>query len=324
MMMLENVTSAANKFFSEIYESEYVFKIIPIKGYLTTNVYKIDVQIDDVKVSYFVKESSRLNNDKFNGFIKNEYLNTKYVSDKFVTNENLNTVMPIKYYADHNLFFMHEIKGQRLDLVIKKFVYFQKHKQFIFIVNLCRQWLLAFHAIEPIENHVKDTFKNSEMGKIEFIKNRSFINIKENDRAELLLMYDKIEKLLNSLEISEYDFAYKHNDFAPWNIMFDDVKITTYDFSDIKIDCKYYDLIYFIHSIEKLFRYYPFKKRIISLTKSEMMKGLDIKEDVMKYYFMFFYLQDIESYLRKIKLTGVKKYAFKILYKMAVYKIKRL
>jgi len=322
--MLENVRSAANKFFSEFYESKYVFEIIPIKGYLTTNVYKIDVQVNGSKMSFFVKESSDLNNDKFNGFIKNEYLNTKHVSDEFVINEELKTVIPIKYYDDHNLFFMNAIKGQRLDVVMKNLVYFKKNKKFIHVINLCRQWLFKFHAIDSIDNYEAKTFKKSEINKLEFIKNRSLKNIEKENYAELLLMYEKASDLLESLEVSVCDFSYKHNDYAPWNIMFDGEKITVYDFADIKIDYKYYDLMYFIHSIEKLFRYYPFKNSVISTVKSEMTKGLDIKEDVLKYYSMYFYLQDIELYLRKMKVNGIKKYAFRLLYKLIILKLKKL
>lgn len=322
--MLDNINLAANKFFSKLYSNDFTFKIYPIKGYLTTNVYKVDVFVKGLVESYFVKESSDLNNKKFNDFIKNEYINTAYISDKFISDEKLNIVRPIKYYSDYNLFFMREIKGVRLDKVMKDLVYSFKICQFKFVISLCRQWLDRFHDVKfSSDINLKD-FRVSEIKKIEFIKNRSFQNVRNSDYKELLLMYQKMESLLHSLEVPEYVFAYKHNDFAPWNILFDGEGITVYDFADIKVDCKYYDLIYFVHSIEKVFRYFPFKNSVLKIVKSEMFKDISVNENLFNYYSLYFYLQDIELYLRKMKDKGVKKYLYIVLYKLTIFKIKKL
>jgi len=320
MSALNNVIDVSKRFLTSRYKCESIaddeLNVIPIKGYLTTNVYKLSLLKDGTSDNYYIKESSDLNNIRYNKYIEEEYNNTKYIDDNFSSNTEISVVTPLKYFDDDKMFFMKEIKGQRLDNIFIRLIFFRNKTKLIFITELCKKWLNEFHKIKPasVLNSEVLNFHDSEYKKIKLIHDRSLDNCAPSEVEDINKFYSKLYDLSNEISLADTDITLKHNDFAPWNVLFHEGGITVYDFADIQIDYKYYDLIYFVHSINKLSAKVPFNTAMFDFLQEKMLEGTGISENTKSYYLMYFYLQDIELLLRKIKVGGIKSYVYRFKY----------
>jgi len=307
-----NVQLASKLYLDDIYGCDTVygkdFEILPVKGYLTTNVYKLLINIESKNTIKYIKESSDLNNDKFNRYIEDEFNNTKYIFEAFNQLGKVSVVKPIVYFADHKLFFMDEIEGKRLDKVIINLVFFRKRQHLLRIINLCKNWLTEFQGINCQDYHAlkKFDFYESEREKIKHLHMRSLENCEKENVDSINYVFNKAYDLVYNLKITQTDISYKHNDFAPWNILFDGKSITVYDFADVNVDFKYYDLMYFVHSLSKLTKKIPFSNGVFDIIRYEMLKDTGISQETENYYSIYFYLQDIAFLLAKIKQGGFR------------------
>ena len=113
--MLDNVTKASELYLKQFYSDNpnVEMHLEEVKGYLTSNVYKMTINSGGSKDVVYLKESSNLKKELYNTFIKNEYINTDYVYKNYLRCESFMTVKPIAYYDEYNVFFMQEIIGKR-------------------------------------------------------------------------------------------------------------------------------------------------------------------------------------------------------------------
>lgn len=317
---LTNVEIASRKYVDERYKDINIawsgISITPVKGYLTTNVYRLAVNNDLINSIIYIKESSDLENDRFNKYIEDEYINTKYIYDNYPELADVSVVKPLMYFNQYKLFFMEEIEGQRLDSIILRSILFRDNKKLQSVICLCKNWLTGFQSIDPTDICESDKydFKSNEITKINHIHRRSLQNCKKSEVVLIDRWYKKLSEYSNNIEITADEITLKHNDFAPWNILYDKERITVYDFADIQMDYKYYDLVYFVHSLEKLTSKIPFSRGVLKKMKAQMFKDEGICQYTEKYYAMYFYLQDVALLLGKIKNGGIKSYYYKFKY----------
>jgi len=327
MKISKNVIEVSKEYLQGAYKNTSIsnesLNIIPIKGYLTTNVYRMTYSHDSLNITCYIKESCNLEHDGYNKFIEDEYKNTKYIYQNFISNEIISVVKPLIYYPKYNSFFMEEIKGDRLDNVIIRLVLFRKKDTLISIIKSCKNWLHQFQLIELTSDLAGNEydFCHRELKKIKRIHERTLQNCEDSEVELIDKLYARLHELFRDITISETDITLKHNDFAPWNIMLNGESITVYDFADIQVDYKFYDLIYFVHSLNKLASKVPYNKAVFKLLQETMLEGTDISESTKSYYFMHFYLQDIDSLVRKIKAGGFMSYIYRYKYMTVKNKI---
>lgn len=318
--MLDNALKAAQRLIVENYNDASLSSLVidEIKGYQTTNVYKLKFHDGVQYKTMYLKESSDINNELYNQFIQNEYINTEYVYKYFNSSSHLKMVEPVVFYKDLNIFFMYEIKGIRLDAVLKEHIRRKRFNEVKVLINMCKEWLREFHKVDVIKKSDSNSLLEMEEAKLKFLHNKFF---NKGKSAQLKQVSNIVRELLNlrsSLVVSDIDIRCKHNDFAPWNILCAENEITVYDFADLNVDYKYYDLLYFYHSIEKLSKRMLFSKRFVEKIKKEIINEVNIPADVLSYYIRYFNLQDAASYLAKINQGGLKGYFYKYLYRKAL------
>ncbi len=323
MNLKSNVYLASQYFIGTDYKEaashEISFEINSVKGYLTTNVYQLLISFDSKIDVKYIKESSDLNNDVFNGFIEEEYKNTKYIYDNFKSKHEVYVVKPIAYYEKFKLFFMDGIEGERLDKLVLKLLLFKRKDELLKIVALCKKWLVVFQEIsyKDFYKNIEFNFVESEKAKIKHLHMRSLENCDKSSVKSINHIFNEAYALANKVNIAQSEFSFKHNDFAPWNILFNKEAITVYDFADINVDYKFYDLMYFVHSLGKLTAKVPFSNKMFDLMRAEMLEGAGISRDTESYYTVYFYLQDIALLLSKIKQGGIRSIYYKYRYRAA-------
>jgi len=327
MKSINNIKAATKLFLKHDYRnalsSNIEFDIQPIKGYMTTNVYKLSLSVGGDSIIKYIKESSDLSNSKFNDFIKTEYENTKYIYDNFNLSESISVVKPIVYYDDYKLFFMDNVKGDRLDKVLLKCMLFREKKHITDLINLSKRWLREFQSIshKSFKGAEDFDFSKSERGKIKHLHVRSLENCLESDVELIDQVFDRMYFLADNMKFDKSDVSFKHNDYAPWNVMIKDGLYTVYDFADMNIDYKYYDLMYFIHSLSKLAAKIPLSKSVFELMKKTMLQDEDVSSEVESYYTVYFHLQDVALLLARIKAGGIKSIIYRYKYKVIINEI---
>ena len=284
-------------------------------SYFVTHVYKLSLSINEgnkniyIKLAYLPKEYE----ERQRGRIKFEYDSTKQVYDLFLKNSYGTSVEPIDYFEDEAAFAMHEMQGDRLDkLLIERMKPFNSKSVTLLeeSMNGAGKWLKEFQVAMPIVGNTHTNEKELEERISTYLK-------KVSDETGTLLdsrLVTSLEKKAHNLvsEFSKRDFERKakHNDYAPWNLMFHNHQIVGFDFADCEMDSKFYDLYYFNRALNS-FKLKPIKKRsIIELSKQCFIDGYGSDSDVStfgvehptrQYFNLFFALERVQMLLRARK-----------------------
>ena len=301
---MDNITAFANHlldaYFARPGSGTLSYQLDPVKGYFTTRVYRFEVRAGDKRVgSYYIKESGRLTVDRFNGYIKREYDNTRYVYENFAATDKLATTHPLYYSAEHNAFLIERIDGTRLDKRLFRSLFLLRDTGSIEpMLETVMQWLDRFQAIAPITNEPIPGYHEIERNKLEFLYSRTYDYLPEKDKPLFTHVFEVMERCVQQADVDEQSIVIKHNDFAPWNMIADGERLTVIDYPDCAFDHKFYDLMYFVNSLTKLGGKLPFSGLVIRRYQDFIIDRGQLSRSMLQYYRSYFLLQDIEFVLR--------------------------
>ncbi|MGB0496124.1 MAG: hypothetical protein ACPGJI_07190 [Kangiellaceae bacterium] len=279
-------------------------------SYFVTHVYKLSLTLNDVnkniyiKLAYLPKEFEK----RQRGRIKFEYDSTRQVYDLFLKNSYGASVEPLAYFEDEAAFAMHEMQGIRLDnILIKQMRPFSSNSTALLekSMNGAGRWLKEFQQSMPILANTHTNEKELEERISVYLKKvsdetGSLINSKLVSALE-----NKAHKLVSEFSESDFERRAKHNDYAPWNLMFDRNQIVGFDYADCEMDSKYYDLYYFNRALNS-FKMKPIKKlSIIEFSKQCFFDGfgsdITLEHPTRQYFNLFFALERVQMLLRARK-----------------------
>ncbi|MFT6733280.1 MAG: tRNA A-37 threonylcarbamoyl transferase component Bud32 [Polaribacter sp.] len=284
-------------------------------SYFVTHVYKLTVTLKDsdkniyIKLAYLPPEFEK----RQRGRIKFEYDSTKQVYDLFLETEYGTSVEPIGYFDDEAAFAMHEMQGERLDNILIDRMRPFSSKSINLLedsMNGAGRWLKTFQQSMPV-------IENEYTKEKELEKRVSIYLKKVSDETGSLIKSDlvnalenKAHKLVSDFSESDFQRKAKHNDYAPWNLMFHNNQIVGFDFADCEMDSKFYDLYYFNRALNS-FKLKPIKKHsLIELSKKYFFEGygntIDIDHPTRQYFNLLFALERVQMLLRARKRnTGI-------------------
>ncbi len=323
---LDNATyrrleSVVQKLLSKLHVSDKgICDIEQFSSYFVTHVYKLSLTIEDnkkniyIKLAYLPKEFE----ERQRGRIKFEYDSTKQVYDLFLNIDYGTSVEPIDYFEDEAAFAMHEMQGDRLDnILIERMKPFNSKTLSLLeeSMNGAGKWLKKFQIAMPI-------IGNTHTNENELEERISIYLKKVSDETGTLInsnlvasLENKAHKLVSEFSKNDFEIKAKHNDYAPWNLMFHNSQIVGFDFADCEMDSKFYDLYYFNRALNS-FKLKPIKKlSMIKLSKQCFIEGygcdsgvseLGVEHPTRQYFNLFFALERVQMLLRARKRnTGV-------------------
>ena len=108
----------------------------------------------------------------------------------------------------------------------------------------------------------------------------------QSERPRLLppRLVDRIRKFVgdsteNAAELSE-EMVWSHGDYAPGNIIWDGTTLTPIDFGMAGLDYPLTDITYFIHRVEMLTIYFPWKRIPVASIREAVLRGYGSHRDV--------------------------------------------
>jgi len=295
---------------SFLLQSSDIIEIEQFSSYFVTHVYKLTLSHNEnreniyIKLAYLPPEHE----ERQRGRIKFEYDSTKQVYELFLKNTYGTSVEPVAYYKQEAAFAMHEMQGERLDnILIARMRPFNSKSVPLLeeSMNGAGKWLREFQTSMPV-------IGNSHTNEKELEERISIYLKKVSDETGTLINSNLVTSLENKAhklvsEFAEVDFERKakHNDYAPWNLMFFDSQIVGFDFADCEMDSKFYDLYYFNRALNS-FKLKPIKKlSLIEASKQCFIDGygLDLAFDhpTRQYFNLFFALERVQMLLRARK-----------------------
>ena len=311
---MSNIESFANlllKDYSSVHKNGPITKALePIEGYFTTRVYRLHIyQNYSHAETYYIKESGDLDFQQFNDFVKQEYQNTRHIYQRFKSNTKLAVTCPITYSANHNAFAIKQIEGERVDRLLHEFLKSRVDgKKVEQLLDLVVDWLDRFQEIDFDTGNNLLNFRERESKKMEVLKSRIYRNVPKRDKHRFTNIFETMEEMISKLEVNHQSSVIKHNDFAPWNMIYDGTKLTVFDFADCSFDYPLYDKYFFIHSLQKIARKKPLSQSRIKAWQNYLKIKWGIGDDILNYYKSYFNLQDIEFLLRCIRGNSYIKY----------------
>ena len=292
-----------------------ILDIEQFSSYFVTHVYKLTLSFNNSKKNVYIKLAylPPEHEVRQRGRIKFEYDSTKQVYDLFLQNDYGTSVEPIDYYEEEAAFAMHEMQGERLDnILIDRMRPFNSKPIKLLEESMSGAglWLKEFQNAMPIEG---ETHTN----RAELEERISIYLKKVADETGALIkpelvkaLENKAHALITDFTESDFERRAKHNDYAPWNLMFHEKQIVGFDFADCEMDSKYYDIYYFNRALNS-FKMKPIKKlALIELSKECFFDGYgnDIVVDhpTRQYFNLFFALERVQMLLRARKRnTGI-------------------
>lgn len=301
-------------------QEQSIVNIEQFSSYFVTHVYKLTILVKQntknvyIKLAYLRPEFE----DRQRERIKFEFDSTKQVYDLFLDINYGTSVEPIAYFENEAAFAMHEMQGERLDnILIERMKPFNSKSIYLLekSMNGAGQWLKEFQASMPIIGNTHTNEKELEERISIYLKKVSDEtgNLINSDLVSAL--ENKAHKLVSEFSQQDFEKKAKHNDYAPWNLMFHNNQIIGFDFADCEMDSKFYDLYYFNRALNS-FKLKPIKKRsLIELSKQCFINGygsdsdvneLGVEHPTRQYFNLFFALERVQMLLRARKRnTGV-------------------
>ncbi|PHS17566.1 MAG: hypothetical protein COA86_09775 [Kangiella sp.] len=292
-----------------------IVDIEQFSSYFVTHVYKLTLSLNSnnkniyIKLAYLPPEHEV----RQRGRIKFEYDSTKQVFDLFLDINYGTSVEPIAYFEEEAAFAMHEMQGDRLDnILIERMKPFNSKSISLLeeSMNGAGKWLKEFQASMPIIGNTHTNEKDLEERISVYLKKVSDETGKLIDSKLVTALENKAHMLVSNFSEKDFERKAKHNDYAPWNLMFHNQQIVGFDFADCEMDSKFYDLYYFNRALNS-FKLKPIKKlSLIELSKQCFIDGygsdssvndFDVEHPTRQYFNLFFALERVQMLLRARK-----------------------
>jgi len=297
-----------------------IINIEQFSSYFVTHVYKLTILLNQntkniyIKLAYLPPEFE----ERQRGRIKFEYDSTKQVYDLFLDISYGTSVEPIAYFEDEAAFAMHEMQGDRLDNILIERMKPLNSKTITLLeesMSGAGKWLKEFQTSMPIVGNTHTNESELEERISVYLKKVADETGKLINSKLVTALENKAHKLVSEFSKQDFERKAKHNDYAPWNLMFHNQQIVGFDFADCEMDSKFYDLYYFNRALNS-FKLKPIKKRsLIELSKQCFIDGygsgsaveeLGSEHPTRQYFNLFFALERVQMLLRARKRnTGI-------------------
>ena len=310
---IERVIRLVEKFQAQCLSSDsQLLDITLYPGYFTTLVFELKFlaeagKQENTPTLFYAKVATlpKKWEQRWRERIKYEYDSTETVYELFKESEFCETVKPVAYFAEEAGFVMAEMHGERLDKMLTSAMrplISASPDTMLHAMHESGRWIRAFQTKMPSDDNPMFTAIELEQRLDKFLKSVADETKGTLPHHFIADLTQRAQQALSDFSPSDFERTAKHNDYAPWNMMYGDKGIIAFDFADCEFDSKFYDVYHFTRAINS-FKLKPIKNRaIIEQSKASFLEGygtpLAIDAPTRLYFNIYFSIERVQMLLR--------------------------
>ncbi len=142
---------------------------------------------------------------------------------------------------------------------------------------LAGRWLKTFETTEVRDSDLENISPHEPTDLVEYcevrLRNIQSAGIRWLNSRKILEVERRLGEWLDSVSLNDRTTRWCHGDFAPVNILWDGQKLTAIDFAMARVDLPFVDATYFLHRLEMLAIYFPWRRWPLAAWKRAFLAG---------------------------------------------------
>lgn len=227
-----------------------------VTGQVLTYVLRITFVTQEKSKIFYLKLGCRVS-EGCREFVETEYYYNTLAFNKFGELGESSVSESVGHDKANLAFFVKEIEGVRLDILLIRSLRPYTSKKSTLIANhyceLSAQWLKQFQKI-VIPEHQATTDTIITYDERIAVEIEDLLKADKNalDKKKINQILSFTKESISHLDKLHYGSAAKHNDYGPWNIIVksDGNGIAVIDFANVLSDSRFYDAYYFANALD--------------------------------------------------------------------------